>query len=116
MTEGVAMHLDRPIDQPRRRHADRQERRPDGEGHDAAARHRLATDHLDRREREPGHQEPDPVLHPDRRQRQVGGRLEVDDPRDREDKTTGLSPAAIAVGVGAAALVWLALDALKRFL
>lgn len=38
------------------------------------------------------------------------------DPRNREDKTTGLSPSAIAVGVGAAALVWLALDALKRFL
>jgi general secretion pathway protein G len=43
-------------------------------------------------------------------------RLMTSDPRDREDKTTGLSPAAIAVGVGAAALVWLALDALKRFL
>lgn len=38
------------------------------------------------------------------------------DPRDRDDKTTGLSPAAIAVGVGAAALVWLALDVLKRIM
>lgn len=37
------------------------------------------------------------------------------DPRERE-KRTGLSPATIAVGLGASALVWLALDALRRFL
>lgn len=37
------------------------------------------------------------------------------DPRKREAQS-GLSPAAIAVGLGASALVWLALDALKRLL
>lgn len=37
------------------------------------------------------------------------------DPRQQET-TTGLTPAAIAVGLGAAALVWLALDALRAVL
>jgi hypothetical protein len=36
------------------------------------------------------------------------------EPRKRE--ASGLTPATIAVGLGAAALVWLALDALKRLL
>jgi len=34
----------------------------------------------------------------------------------KPETTTGLGPAAIAVGLGVSALVWLALDALKRFL
>lgn len=37
------------------------------------------------------------------------------DPRKRET-TNGLSPLAIAAGLGGSALVWLALDALRRFL
>lgn len=37
------------------------------------------------------------------------------DPHKR-DTPSGLSPLAIAVGLGGSALVWLALDALRRFL
>jgi hypothetical protein len=33
----------------------------------------------------------------------------------KRETTTGLGPVAIAMGVGASALVWLALDALKGF-
>lgn len=32
------------------------------------------------------------------------------------ERTSGLSPATIAVGLGASALVWLALDVLRRVL
>jgi hypothetical protein len=41
--------------------------------------------------------------------------MKTPDPHQRET-TNGLGPVAIAVGIGASALVWLALDALKRFL
>lgn len=37
-------------------------------------------------------------------------------PSPERERTSGLSPAVIAVGLGASALVWLALDVLKRIL
>jgi hypothetical protein len=37
------------------------------------------------------------------------------DPHKR-DTTSGLSPLAIGLGLGTSALVWLVIDALKRFL